>query len=107
MAKPALKLHPRDNVLIALGDLRRGVSGYAEGHSFPLTSDVSAKHKFVVRPMAPGDPVFMYGVLVGEATQAIPQGSALNVLNIRHDALPFQEKTKDQPWNPPDVSRWK
>jgi altronate hydrolase len=49
----------------------------------------------------------MYGVLVGKATQAIPQGSALNVLNIRHDALSFQEKTKEQRWNPPDVSRWK
>jgi altronate hydrolase len=107
MAKAALKLHPDDNVLIALRDLCKGESVEADGHSFPLTSDVSAKHKFVVKPMAPGDPVFMYGVLVGKATQAIPQGSALNVLNIRHDALSFQEKTKEQRWNPPDISRWK
>jgi altronate hydrolase len=28
-------------------------------------------------------------------------------LNIRHDALSFREKTKDQQWNPPDISRWK
>jgi altronate hydrolase len=107
MAKSALKLHPNDNVLIALRDLRKGETVEADGRSFPLTSDVSAKHKFVVQPMAPGDPVFMYGVLVGKATQAIPQGSALNVLNIRHDALSFQEKTKEQSWNPPDISRWK
>ncbi|HZS97258.1 MAG TPA: altronate dehydratase family protein [Terriglobales bacterium] len=107
MAKAALKLHPEDNVLIALRDLRKGESVEADGHSFKLTSDVSAKHKFVVKVMAPGDPVFMYGVLVGKATQAIPQGSALNVLNIRHDALSFQEKTKEQSWNPPDISRWK
>jgi len=107
MAKAALKLHPEDNVLIALRDLRKGESVEADGHSFKLTSDVSAKHKFVVKVMAPGDPVFMYGVLVGRATQAIPQGSALNVLNIRHDALSFQEKTKEQSWNPPDISRWK
>lgn len=107
MAKAALKLHPDDNVLIALRDLRKGESVEADGHSFPLTSDISAKHKFVVKPMAPGDPVFMYGVLVGKATQAIPQGSALNVLNIRHDALSFREKTKDQQWDPPDISRWK
>ncbi len=107
MAKAALRLHPEDNVLIALRDLRKGESVEADGHSFAMTSDVSAKHKFVVKPMAPGDPVFMYGVLVGKATQAIPQGSALNVLNIRHDALSFHEKTKDQQWNPPAVSRWK
>ncbi len=107
MAKAALKLHPEDNVLIALRDLRKDESVEADGHSFTLTSDVSAKHKFVMKPMAPGDPVFMYGVLVGKATQAIPQGSALNVLNIRHDALSFQEKTKEQSWNSPDISRWK
>jgi altronate hydrolase len=107
MAKAALKLHPDDNVLIALRDLRKDESVEADGHSFTLTSDVSAKHKFVMKPMAPGDPVFMYGVLVGKATQAIPQGSALNVLNIRHDALSFQEKTKEQSWNSPDISRWK
>jgi altronate hydrolase len=107
MAKAALKLHPDDNVLIALRDLRKGESVEADGHSFRLTSDVSAKHKFVVKPMAPGDPVFMYGVLVGKATQTIPQGSSLNVLNIRHDALSFHEKTKDQQWYPPDTSRWK
>jgi altronate hydrolase len=107
MAKAALKLHPDDNVLIALRDLRKGEPVEADGHSFLLTSDVSAKHKFVVKPMAPGDPVLMYGVLVGKATQTIPRGSALNVLNIRHDALSFHEKTKDQPWSPPDIARWK
>lgn len=107
MAKAALKLHPADNVLIALRDLRNGEQVEVDGHSLPLTSDVNAKHKFVVKEMAPGDPVFMYGVLVGKATKAIPQGSALNVLNIRHDALSFHEKTQDQRWTPPDVSGWR
>src|SRR6478735_8163351 len=98
MAKAALKLHPDDNVLIALRDLRKGEAVEIDGHSFSLTSDVPAKHKFAVAAMAPGDSVFMYGVLVGKATQSIPQGSALNVLNIRHDALPFREKTKEYGW---------
>jgi altronate hydrolase len=106
MAKAALKLHSDDNVLIALRDLRKGERVEIDGHSFSLASDVSAKHKFAVADMAPGDPVFMYGVLVGKATQPIPQGSSLNVLNIRHDALPFREKTKEYRWNPPDVARW-
>src|SRR5215468_6283494 len=107
MAKAALKLHPDDNVLIALRDLREGERVEAGGHALPLTSDVSAKHKLVVKELSPGDPVIMYGVLVGKATKAIPQGSALNVLNIRHDALTFHEKTQEPSWTPPDVSRWK
>ena len=107
MPKAALKLHPDDNVLIALRDLRQGEEVQIDGHSFSLTSDVPAKHKFAVAEMAPGDSVFMYGVLVGKATQSIPQGSALNVLNIRHDAQPFREKTVEYGWNPPDISRWR
>ena len=107
MAKAALRLHADDNVLIALRDLRKGEAVQIDGHSFSLTSDVPAKHKFAVAEMAPGDSVFMYGVLVGKATQPIAQGSALSVLNIRHDAQPFREKTKECGWNPPDVSRWR
>jgi altronate hydrolase len=106
MAKAALKLHPDDNVLIALRDLRTGEAVQIDGLSFSLTSDVPAKHKFAVAEMAPGDSVFMYGVLVGKATQSIRQGSALSVLNVRHDALPFREKMKEYGWNPPDISRF-
>ena len=107
MPKAVLKLHPDDNVLIALRDLRQGEQVEADGHSLALTSDVSAKHKLIVKEMSAGDPVIMYGVLVGKATKAIPQGSALSVLNIRHDALTFHEKTQERRWTPPDVSRWK
>ncbi len=107
MAKAALRLHPDDNVLIALRDLRKGEAVQIDGHSFSLTSDVPAKHKFAATEMTPGDSVLMYGVLVGKATQPIAQGSALNVLNIRHDAQTFREKNKEYRWNPPDVSCWR
>ena len=46
MQSAVLKLHPDDNVLIALGDLRKGEQVDFSNHSFVLTSDVPAKHKF-------------------------------------------------------------
>ena len=107
MQRTALKLHPNDNVLIALRDLHKGDPISVAQHSFSLTSDVPAKHKFAATDLAPGAAVLMYGVLVGKATQSVPQGSALNVLNIRHDALPFHEKVSDHRWAAPDVSRWR
>lgn len=107
MPAAALKLHPNDNVLIALRDLRKGEPIAVAGHSFSLTSDVPSKHKFAVADLAPGSSVFMYGVLVGKATQPIPQGSTLNVLNICHDALSFHEKVSDYRWEAPNVSRWR
>ena len=105
MQSAVLKLHPNDNVLIALRDLRQGEKIAFSGQMFVLTSDVPAKHKFVTEDLSPGADVFMYGVLVGKAAQPIQKGSALNPRNLRHDALPFREKSVELTWTPPDVSR--
>ena len=107
MQSAVLKLHPDDNVLIALRDLRKGEQVDFSNRPFVLTSDIPAKHKFVTVDLAPGAAVLMYGVLVGQATQPIQKGSVLNTRNIRHDALPFREKVTEYDWTPPDVSRWR
>lgn len=107
MHRAVLKLHPDDNVLIALRDLRKGEQVDFSRHSFVLTSDVPAKHKFATTDLTAGAAVLMYGVLVGKATQPIQKGSVLTTRNIRHDALPFREKETEYDWTPPDVSQWR
>lgn len=107
MQSSALKLHPEDNVLIALRDLRKGEQIEVSKQAFVLSSDVPAKHKIATEDLAPGAAVIMYGVLVGKATQPIQKGSALNSLNIRHDALAFREKSSEYHWSPLDVSQWR
>jgi altronate hydrolase len=107
MQSVVLKLHPDDNVLIALRDLHQGEKIDFSDRSIVLTSDVPAKHKFVTEDLSPGAAVLMYGVLVGKVVQPIQKGSVLNTRNIRHDALPFQEKSTEFKWPPPDVSRWR
>ena len=107
MQNVVLKLHPDDNVLIALRDLRQGERIAFSGQMFVLASDVPAKHKFVTEELSPGADVFMYGVLVGKAAQPIQKGSVLNPRNLRHDALPFRERSVELTWTPPDVSRWR
>ena len=70
MQHAVLQLHPGDNVLIALRDLRKGERIDAP-HSVVLTSDVPAKHKFATENLAPNADVLMYGVLVGMAWVAL------------------------------------
>ena len=41
-----LKIHPDDNVLVALRDLAHGTDISSNGSSFKLAENVSAKHKF-------------------------------------------------------------
>lgn len=107
MGDPVLKLDPRDNVLIALSDLRKGQQITANGTVCELATDVPAKHKFATADLAPGDKVIMYGVLVGDAMKPIRRGEAITTLNLHHQSAPFHEKTRQFQWSPPDVSRWR
>jgi len=104
---PVLQLDTRDNVLIALSDLRQGQEVAFNGGVYELTTNVPAKHKFATADLAAGDKVIMYGVLVGEATKPIRRGEVVTPLNLHHQAAPFHEKTRGLHANLPDVSRWR
>jgi altronate hydrolase len=107
MQSQVLQLDKRDNVLIALSDLRQGQQIAFNGGLYELKTNVPAKHKFATADLAAGDKVTMYGVLVGEATKPIRRGEVITPLNLHHQAAPFHEKTRDLHTNPPDVSRWR
>jgi altronate hydrolase len=102
-----LKLSPKDNVLVALSDLRKGETIAWSGSGYALATDVPAKHKFATENLAAGSDVFMYGVLVGKATKPIAQGEVLTPRNTHHEAAPYHEKTEEYRWTPPEISRWR
>jgi altronate hydrolase len=107
MKNSVLQLDSRDNVLIALRDLRKGDEIRFSNRSHTLVSDVPAKHKFATENLAPGGNVIMYGVLVGKAREPIPAGQILTTRNTAHEASPFHESSHAYAWTPPDVSRWR
>lgn len=102
-----LQIHPDDNVLVALQDLPEGTTIPYNGHTISLTGNIPAKHKFMINGINTGDPIIMYGVLVGKATRPIAGGEAITTGNVRHDANAFHEKDASLQWQAPDVSRWK
>lgn len=102
-----LQIHSTDNVLVALRDLPPGERIDVNGQTLTLPRAVSAKHKFTLTALQPSDPVFMYGVLVGKATQAIAAGEAITTFNLRHEAEAFSlAKRTAYQWQAPDVSSW-
>ena len=108
MQETILKIHPKDNVLVALRDLPKGQTVEYGGLSYLIAEDIPAKHKFTMSPLEQGDAVVMYGVLVGKAKQPIPVGSRISTSNLQHAAdeykLSSQRKTG---WHIPEINKWK
>lgn len=107
MSTRYLKIHPADNVLVALTDLKAGETVSFNGSSATLVEPIPAKHKFVIHPLDTGTEITMYGVLVGKTTQPVPQGGSINTGNVKHRASEFSGRTRDFRWQAPDVSRWR
>lgn len=107
MSNRFLKIHPDDNVLVALSDLPAGESISVNGYSFSLPAEVPAKHKFAAHELLPDQAIRMYGLLVGKAMSRIGQGGILTTSNVKHQSSSFGKKTEAFQWTPPDVSKWK
>lgn len=107
MSTRVLKIHPADNVLVALADLKAGERISYNGTSTTLVENIPAKHKFVYQDLTPESEIIMYGVLVGKATEPIGAGSSINTRNVKHTSSSFGGRTRRVDWTPPDVSRWK
>ena len=107
MQQKALKIHPADDIIVALTHLKKGEVVSLDGESYEIQDDVPAKHKFASKDFQPGDRVHMYGVTVGEATQPIRKGGVIATSNISHVADEYTLRSRKTDWTPPDVSRWK
>lgn len=101
-----LKIHPDDNVIVALTNLSKGTIIENNGNSITLQQDVPAKHKFFMHDMQTGDEIYMYGVLVGKAQNEIPQGGLMTTSNTKHASGQYDYRHVDYKWNKPDVSKF-
>lgn len=106
MKQTILKVHPDDNVLVALVDLKKGEVVSYEGENHTLLDDVKAKHKFTSKAIPEGESIIMYGVLVGKAQVSLQKGNILTTSNIKHAANNFITGERKTNWNIPNVSEF-
>jgi altronate hydrolase len=99
-----IQIHPADNVLVALTDLDAGATVNFNGDQLSLITSVAAKHKFTIGPLHDGDPIFMYGVLVGKACTDIPKGAAITTENIKHASEGFKLGSRKTEWTVPEIA---
>jgi altronate hydrolase len=106
LKQPFLKIHPNDNVLVALKDLTEGTAVFVDHYKFLLKQPINAKHKFFIRDMNAGDDVIMYGVLVGKVQTQIAEGSLMTTANTKHAAGNYSYRGLEYQWQAPDISKF-
>jgi len=82
-APQAVRIHPADNVVVAVRSLPAGSEVVVEDAGVVLRDDVPAGHKIAVRPIEPGEPVVKYGFPIGAATAAIAPGAWVHTHNLK------------------------
>ncbi|MBV8901524.1 MAG: UxaA family hydrolase, partial [Verrucomicrobia bacterium] len=75
-----VRLHPSDDVVIAVGELPTGTT--LEGEGVRLRQAVPAGHKVATRAIPAGAPVHKYNQIIGFATQPIAPGDHVHVHNL-------------------------
>ena len=107
MSQKLLKIHPADNVLVALADLEPGVEITYMNQRLKTLDFIPAKHKILTQDLAAGEKIIMYGVTVAKALKALSAGNVISTQNVKHEASQFAGKQQSAPWIAPDVSRWR
>ena len=99
-----LQLDSKDNVAVALTDLKSGESVSLPGRLIPWFQPSPPSTNLPPKTW-PSEPTsIMYGGLVGKTTGPIRRGELLTTGNIHHDTTDFHEKSGTYHWTPPTCS---
>lgn len=101
-----LKVHPDDNVLVALIDLKKGETVEYEGKKYTLKEAIPSKHKFFTENIQESGSVIMYGTLVGKTQEDVLLGERMSTDNVKHAAAPYHYRKFNYQWTAPDVSKF-
>ena len=78
-----LKVHEKDNVAVAVGDMHKGQRTQIDGDSVLLLDDIPQGHKAAIVVIPKGEDVIKYGYPIGHATADIQKGQHVHTHNLR------------------------
>ncbi|PKQ64294.1 altronate hydrolase [Labilibaculum filiforme] len=107
MKEKLIKISQKDNLLVALTDIKAGESVTYQNETYLVKNGVQVKHKIAEYDFQKGDVVVMYGLPVGKALAFIAKGEVITTENIIHHTGGFGSKTSEYQWTAPDVSAFK
>ncbi len=78
-----IRIHPADNVAVALEDIAKGETLEVQGISVTAAEDVKRGHKLALAPIAEGGQIVKYGCVIGLAKAPIAPGQWVHTHNVR------------------------
>jgi len=99
-----IRIHPADNVAVAVSALKQGETVTAAGKNIMVRQDIPAGHKMAIVPIAAGEDVIKYGFPIGQATVAVQPGEWMHTHNVKSklgDLLEYRYEPQKAPvWQP-------
>jgi altronate hydrolase len=92
-----LRVHPRDDVLVALRDLQPGESVYPSAEALVARSFVPRGHKLAATAISAGAAVHKYGWPIGRAMRDIASGEHVHTHNLATSLTEHEDYTYTQP----------
>lgn len=81
--KEFIKIHPNDNVAVALCPLQSGQTVLVSGDTITLSEDIPQGHKFALRSLKENEPVIKYGCPIGVLKTPVKPGSWIHTHNLK------------------------
>lgn len=105
-----IKIHPMDNVAVALIPLPAKTTVSINGQEILLLEDIPQGHKFALSDLGSGDPVIKYGHPIGLTKESVRTGSWIHVHNMKTalgDLLTYTYNRQATPFLPPKDGSFK
>ena len=77
-----IKIHPSDNVAVALSALACGETVTHDDVTVTATEDIMRGHKIALYDIAEGEPIIKYGNPIAVATRDIKKGEWVHTHNV-------------------------
>ncbi len=75
-------IHPKDDVIVALEQLPKGLEILIDGQPLVISDNVRVGFKVARRDIAGGANVLKYGMAIGRATRSIRKGELVHTHNL-------------------------
>ncbi|MCR5209161.1 MAG: altronate dehydratase family protein [Lachnospiraceae bacterium] len=96
-----IKIHPKDNVAVALHDIQKGESVTADNIRITAAEPVARGHKIALEDIKEGTPVIKYGCRIGIAGSDIKTGEHVHIHNLKtalseSESYTYEPEIKDE-----------